>query len=339
MHLKTTSLCALLLLGLTACDPESAPHDAVDPASAADDARAPADDAVDLDDLGDVLRDGEVRLGEGIRTFSEVEVAGTHLMFLSVPDPETGELEPHLVQRSEPGAIRLSDEPALASASLLDIFLAAAPPELPVPAELRDLEDHGLGARGWFRAGVQRGDYVRPRATCIEAWFQEDLEAYGSDFGADAEDRYFFDSSPGANDIYNHWSGPHKPSIPVTCTNCSESWYHHNSGEDDYELYNVDAAKMAFVSCNLDSRPTICNASETSCLYHLGPQVQFWRRTENNADAQILLDVDLTVNGGDEWSWIGNASTAKNFDWRIRIRHARDADVFHLGYIWEHHGW
>ncbi|MBZ5715127.1 hypothetical protein [Nannocystis pusilla] len=35
----------------------------------------------------------------------------------------------------------------------------------------------------------------------------------------------------------------------------------------------------------------------------------------------------------------GNAQTAKNRDFRIRIMHALAADSFHLGYVWEHHGW
>lgn len=333
--LNWRSAAILLLCAAASAACESALAVDEDPALTGDpDVEADTGEAVIVDDqsLAGFLQDGEERLGEGVTKFSEVDVAGTRLLFLSVVEPDTGAQSLLLLEGGKIGTVSLGAEPALADASLLDIFLAATEADVPVPDELLGHIDHRLGARGWFVDKVLRGEYLLPRSLCTNSDFQDALRDYTP--AIDGGELWRLDSSPGGGNA--DWNGPDEPRLGIACSNCQALWYYHNYQSDEWPVANVDANKQAIKVCSVGSRPQVCASS--GCIAHLGPEVQFWYRTGGNASTHFVWSAD--VSQGEYWRlpWTGDP-TDNDRDWRFRIMHAVSADSFDIGYIWEHHGW
>ncbi|WP_143140569.1 hypothetical protein [Nannocystis exedens] len=336
MNRSSAIILAFSLAAPAACDRAPGPDD-VD--AAEDDTPVQQADEPADDEPAELLRDGEERLGPGVDLFAEADVAGTRLRFLSYADPGAEEPWQFMIESRAPGAIGLESEPAFADASMLDIFLAVTPADVAVPDELRAQEDHRLGERGWFLDRVTRGEYLSPRSFCTTSIFQTALRTYSPGIDEeeiDEEERWKLNFSPAGGNT--DWSGPTEPLNGSWCTNCSDIWYHHNRLDDEWELYNVDSAKMAFAACNIGYRPPLCNGSD-ECFEGIGPSADFWARAENNGPLAYLFGVDIDVPQYHAIVLPGNAQTEKNRDFRIRITHAVDADSFHLGYVWEHQGW
>ena len=129
--------------------------------------------------------------------------------------------------------------------------------------------------------------------------------------------------------------------LGIACSNCSETWWHRDYYNDQFELYNVDEMKMGVDVCNLGTRPSITDGTTT--LTHYGPILRFRYRTEDNASSGQVWSHDVTAaeEGGHwRWHWLGSSTDGYNdYDWTIEIANARAADRYDLGFLWEHYGW
>lgn len=335
-HFKFLLAASTLLLA-SACD---APEDPFD--------REAEPLAVELDEDGGslaaaqpLLEDGEERFGEGVTVLDRVALAGgTELTFVHL-DIE-GEASLGVIEQQPAGAPSLADV-GMDDASVLDLYLAITGPETEIPAPLLELAaNNELGERGWLEQRIARGDFdlvAEPdvvMAAC-DAGFQSWLTNWNSQV-TDGQ-RWGLNEDP---DSDADWYGPTEPlGTGIACTNCSETWWHRDYYNDQFELFNVDEMKMGVDACNIGYRPPLTAGNTT--LSHYGPTLRFRYRTENNASSGEVWSRDLTAaEEGTHWRWywLGSSTSGFNdYDWTIEIANARAADRYDLGFMWNHHGW
>ena len=328
---------ASTILLASACD---APDDALD-LEAEELALEDQEDGEQLVAEERPLEDGEERFGEGVTLLDRVELpGGTELTFVHLENG--GEESLGIIEHQPAGAVALADL-GVADASILDLYLAITGPETEVPAPLLRLaEDNELGERGWLEQGIARGDFdlvAEPdiaTAAC-DAGFQSWLTNWNPQVSDQSE--WGLNEDP---DSDSDWYGPTEPlGLGIACTNCSESWWHRDYYNDQFEIFNVDEMKMGVDVCNVDFRPSITDGSTT--LTHYGPILRFRYRTENNASTGQVWSKDVTEaeEGGHwRWYWLGSSTSGYNdYDWTIEIANARAGDRYDLGFVSDHHGW
>ncbi|MCA9709491.1 MAG: hypothetical protein KDK70_26860, partial [Myxococcales bacterium] len=312
----TTTFAATMLMLVGACD---APVDALDREA----------DALDSDELEPDARqqpeelplaNGEERFGEGVTVLDRVELpGGTELTFVHL-DLE-GEESLGVIERRPAGALGLPDL-GMEDASFLDLYLAVTEPEVEIPLALLQLaDDHELGERGWLGerlgGGLDLLDGSSVSTAACNAGFQSALINWkpavndGSEWGL-GEDP----------DSDSDWYGPTEPlGLGIACSNCTESWWHRDYYNDQFEIFNVDEMKMSVSACSIGWRPWLTAGSTT--LEHYGPTLRFRYRTENNASTGQVYSNDLDeVDEGGTWSWYwqGSPTSGDNdFDWTIEI--------------------
>lgn len=325
----------LLLAG--ACD---APDDALD--------READELAIEDDEDGEQLvaqplplEDGEEQLGEGVTLLDRIELrGGTELTFVHLQ--LEGEESLGIIEHQPAGAAGLADL-GVADASMLDLYLAITGPETEVPAPLLRLaENNELGERGWLDQRMARGDFelvAKPdiaTAAC-DAGFQSWLTDWNSQVSEVSE--WGLNEDP---DSDADWYGPTEPlGLGIACPNCSETWWHRDYYNDQFEIFEVDEMKMGVDVCAVDYRPSITDGNIT--LTHYGPILRFRYRTEGNASTGQVWSKDVTEaeEGGHwRWYWLGSSTSGNNdFDWTIEIANGRAGDRYDLGFVYDNHGW
>ncbi|MCH9682329.1 MAG: hypothetical protein K0V04_12905 [Deltaproteobacteria bacterium] len=323
------------MLLATACDTE---HDSFEAeALGLDDADAPA-----LDRLTETpLQDGEERFGEGVTPLDRLTLpGGTELTFVHLDI--AGEASLGMIEKQPAGAVGLADL-GLESASPLDIYLALTDAETEVPAPLRALSlDHELGARGWLGEQLDGGAFELTAppdvaAAACDAGFQSYLTNWQPQVSENYE--WGFNEDP---DSDSDWYGPTEPlGLGIACSDCSETWWHRDYYNDQFEIWNVDEMKMAVSACSIGWRPSISAGNQT--LSHYGPTLRFRYRTEGNVSSGQVYSNDLeeAEEGGRwRWYWGGTPASGDNdYDWTIEIANGRASDRFDIGFVYDHHGW
>lgn len=329
----------LLLAG--GCDVAVAPHDReVEQFALEDDEPMQEADEQEIDDI--LLEDGEESFGEGVTLLDRIELAGGTVLTFVHLDIE-GDESIGVIEKQPAGAIGLADL-GLPDASFLDLYLALTEPEIDVPIALLQLaEDNELGERGWLGQQIEHGDLEltappNVAAAACDAGFQ----SYLTNWWASVDDgsEWGFNEDP---DSDSDWYGPTEPlGLGIACTNCSESWWHRDYYNDQFEIFNVDEMKMAISACAIGWRPTISTNGGGS-LTHYGPTLRFRYRTENNASTGQVYSNDLSEaeeGGRWRWHWKGSATSGDNdFDWTIEVANGRATDRFDIGFVWNHYGW
>ncbi len=292
-------------------------------------APAEADDASELP-----LRDGEERFGEGVTRFVEADVAGTRFAFVRIDDPATGRRSLGLLEVKRPGGISLALEPALKGASLRDVFLAVTGEDVALPEELRALDDHELGPRGWIAEKAARGEYQVPRALCVNADFQSALTGWDPAVATiNGTPVWNLDSSPPGTD----WGYAAPAGGCGGCDPMEEGWSAFMGGDSDWAAENVDAVKQRVEVCNIAYHPSLGGFA------HEGPDVRFVYRTEGSLTQHTAWSRDLLATdegNAYQWYWEGAVNPGdNNSDWKIKIGSGRDLDLFDIGVIPDAYGW
>ncbi|MFY0535600.1 hypothetical protein [Nannocystis pusilla] len=313
--------------------------------SGSDDGEAQAQPAPELEQPAEEaklppIRDGEERFGEGVTKVAQVELHGTRLMFLSLELPGMEKPSLELLEAGTPGTISVGIEPAFANGSLLDLFLAVTEPEVAVPEALLGEPNHALGERGWFLKNLAENKYVLPRVNvCNDSEFIDALHDYQPTI--DGDENFIFGMEVGET---SGWIAPQNDPIDfgIACTGFCPDQYHaymYNSYDWPAEPDNVDAAKSGIVVCTLGSHPNIMSTSNGQTYNHVGPDIQFWHRTENNASVNLLFSNDISAPAWYRLGEVGNSTSNKNFDRKIKIVNAVEGDIYDIGHVWEDHGW
>ena len=288
-----------------------------------------------------ILEDGEEAFGDNVTLISDVRLHGTRLMFLQLTGDGGEQIGAGLLEQMSADGVGLAAEPRLEHASMLDIFLAVTGPDVDIPAELLEYKNQDIGERGWLATQAAGGQYSA-QGICDNNTFKSWLRNWipPTSFAINGTELWRTDESPSPNDA--EWDGPFKPLVGINCPECSSSWYYWDHFSTQWAISNVDAMKQGVNVCNIASRPRL-GATFGTHRNHLGPLIRFQYRTENNVSIVTAFSKDMAANEENtrwHWYWEGSPAAGQNdFDWRIKISHAREGDVYDLGWIREHHGW
>ncbi len=268
------------------------------------------------------LRDGEERFGKGITPFHEVEVAGTRFRFLRVDNPDIGPSSVALLVSQSSDGIAIAQEPALAEASMLDMFLAITDDDVPLPEELLADEDHELGPRGWFADRAARGDYPVFRSLCNATNFESALVNWLS-YINDTTAPWVHDTSP----TEANWG---MDSVPG-CSGCNFSRYSTTA----YPIDNADELKAAIQICALGSHPTVGGQAD------FGPSVWLKYRTQTLSTGNFWhRDIPASETGTTHsLRWLGSQNGDNDWDFKWEISEAVISDGFSMGLVKEGWGW
>ncbi|MEX1367136.1 MAG: hypothetical protein AB1Z98_28675 [Nannocystaceae bacterium] len=338
----TISAAATTLL-LSACDPSTDSLDGDLAELEVEDAIAQEAAAAPLVDEQTPLKDGEERFGEGVTPLDRVTLSGgLELTFVHMDIG--GEESLGVIEHQPLGALGLADLGIDDASSPLDLYLALTGPTTEVPEALRRLAvDNQLGERGWLDQQVARGDFdLAAEPNIVTAACDGGFQSYLTNWRTDI-DEYVRWALGEDIDNDTSWYGPSDPlGLGIGCTDCTETWWHRDYYNDQFEIYNVDEMKMAVSACAIGWRPDI-TTNYGHVLEHYGPTLRFRYRTENNAATVQAYSNDLAESeegGRWRWYWYGSSASGDNdFDWTIEIANARATDLFDLGWFWNHNGW